>query len=205
MTNDLMSHAMPLFAERRTWLAVFWLSYGAWIVMETWIFSRDRRSARGVKADAASLPLFFVLLPAALIVAFLAPHLFGFAHMEFAGAPLFYASIFLILAGVLLRIWSVITLGHFFRTTVFIHDDHRLVTSGPYRLLRHPAYAGALLTFAGIGLAMGNWISLAAALGLTGVAYGWRIAVEEKALQARFGEAFENRARQTWALIPLVW
>ncbi len=105
----------------------------------------------------------------------------------------------------MLRLWAVITLGRFFRATVFIHEDHQLVASGPYRLLRHPAYAGALLTFSGIGLAMGNWISLAAAIGFPVTAYTWRITIEEKALGTRFGEAFENRRRQTWALIPFVW
>ena len=125
--------------------------------------------------------------------------------MTIPATPLFYASILLILVGAGWRGWAVVTLGRYFRTTVFIHEDHELISSGPYRWLRHPAYAGALLTFAGVGLAMGNWIALTAILGLTGIGYVRRILVEERALQARFGEAFMQRAHQTWALVPLIW
>jgi protein-S-isoprenylcysteine O-methyltransferase len=107
--------------------------------------------------------------------------------------------------GIALRLWAVITLGKHFRFTVHIHDDHKLVTNGPYRVLRHPAYTGGLFTISGIGLAMGNWISFAAAFLCLFVAYTWRIIVEEAAVRARFGEAFEAHRKRTWAIIPPVW
>ena len=88
---------------------------------------------------------------------------------------------------------------------MFIQDDHRLITSGPYRRLRNPSYTGGLLTFVGIGLALGNWLSLAAAAGALLVAYGWRIRAEEKALRERFGQAYADCMRRSWALIPLLW
>ena len=48
---------------------------------------------------------------------------------------------------------------------------------GPYRVLRHPSYTGGLLTMVGIGLAIGNWLSL---LLVVLAAYGYRIQVEER-------------------------
>jgi protein-S-isoprenylcysteine O-methyltransferase len=99
----------------------------------------------------------------------------------------------------------VLTLGAFFRTSVQLLDGQRLVTRGPYRLLRHPAYTGGILVFAGVGLSTGNWISTAVAPLAVAIAYAWRIHVEERALRERFGAEFETHRRRTWAVLPPVW
>jgi protein-S-isoprenylcysteine O-methyltransferase Ste14 len=56
------------------------------------------------------------------------------------------------LAGIALRQWSIRVLGRFFSTTVQVTSDQRIVTNGPYSVVRHPAYSGALLTLLGLGL-----------------------------------------------------
>jgi protein-S-isoprenylcysteine O-methyltransferase Ste14 len=61
------------------------------------------------------------------------------------------------------------------------------------------------MTITGIGLAMGNWVSLLSAAGCAISAYGWRIRIEERALRARFGAKFEQNRAQTWAVIPFIW
>jgi protein-S-isoprenylcysteine O-methyltransferase len=102
-----------------------------------------------------------------------------------------------------LRLWAVLALGRFFRITVLVQDQHRLVDTGPYRLLRHPAYTGRLLTMIGLGLAMRNWLSLAAIV-LVLLADAYRIRVEEQALRARFGESYERYAASRWRLVPFL-
>jgi protein-S-isoprenylcysteine O-methyltransferase len=97
------------------------------------------------------------------------------------------------------------TLGRFFRTHVTLLEEHRLVTDGPYRVLRNPAYTGTLATLAGLGLMQGYAFSLAAAVGPPLAAFAWRIRVEERALAERFGPAWEAWRRRTWALLPPVW
>jgi len=111
----------------------------------------------------------------------------------------------LIWAGLALRIWSVRTLGRYFRITVTTQDDHRLIDTGPYRRLSNPSYTGAMLTMAGIGLAMGNWASLAGIVLFSLAGFAWRIRVEEASLRARFGEDFIAYRKARWALIPLIW
>ena len=195
----------PLFTQNDHWRAIFWFSYACWAGMELFLILRDARAARGQKRDAGSRFAFFVLIPAGLFGAFFAPELWPFARIALPPAPIFYAAIGLIWAGIAFRLWAIVTLGQFFRTSVFVHEDHRLITSGPYRVLRHPSYTGSLITVTGIGLAVGNWLSLAIITGCAFLAYTLRMIVEEKALASHFGEEFTQHKRRTWAIIPFIW
>ena len=98
------------------------------------------------------------------------------------------------------------TLGRFFRTKVLVLDDHRLVTSGPYRVLRHPAYTGSILTLAGLGLAFGNWLSaLSAFVCILSPLPGEFWSRRKHSMRAQFGAAFQLHRRRTWAVIPFFW
>ena len=68
--------------------------------------------------------------------------------------------------GVALRWWTIRTLGKQFTRNLQIAEDHRVVVEGPYRRIRHPSYSGAILMFAGVGLGLGNALSLVACLGV---------------------------------------
>ncbi len=83
--------------------------------------------------------------------------------------------------------------------------DQPVVDRGPYRLIRHPAYAGGELALAGVGLASGNWLSPALYVLPWVVAHVYRIRVEERALEATLGEPYRAYCRRTWRLVPLVW
>jgi protein-S-isoprenylcysteine O-methyltransferase len=196
---------VPLHYVRPDWQGIFWISYWAWALFEIWVFSRDRRAAHGKRSDGGSVFVIFFFITVAITTAFVAPYAAPWARIALPAEPVFYTAIGLIWFGLIFRLWAILTLGRFFRTSVLIHDDHKLVTSGPYRVLRHPAYTGGVITMTGIGLAMGNWISLAGAFVCILMAYGWRIIFEEKALRARFGEAFEAHRKRTWAVIPFLW
>jgi protein-S-isoprenylcysteine O-methyltransferase len=197
--------AMTLFTQAPFWRQIFWDSYIVWVVFEVWVFTRDRKRVAGTARDQGSIILLVALLVAGLILAFTLPRTTPFARMALPPVPRVIAAILLIWSGMALRLWAILTLGKFFRTSVFILAEHQLVTAGPYRLLRHPAYTGSVITFAGIGLAMGNWLSLIAILACSLTGYGWRIHVEERALRERFGESFDTNRKRTWAVIPFVW
>ena len=71
--------------------------------------------------------------------------------------------------------------------------------------MRNPAYLGNLLTLVGVGLGLGNWLSVLA-LFLAGlIAFGWRIRVEDAAMTARFGDEHVAYRKRKAALIPFVW
>ncbi|PDT53899.1 MULTISPECIES: isoprenylcysteine carboxylmethyltransferase family protein [Sinorhizobium] len=80
----------------------------------------------------------------------------------------------------------------------------RVVTTGPYRYVRHPLYSGSLLFVAGTSLLLGSWWGLLAALGLAAL-LAIRIGIEEKALRAGLADYDAYAERVRYRLVPLVW
>jgi protein-S-isoprenylcysteine O-methyltransferase Ste14 len=121
------------------------------------------------------------------------------------GRPTIIAGEVLAVAGFALRMWAILTLDKFFTFVVGIAADHRVVQHGPYRLLRHPGYAGALLTLLGIGIALTNWLSLLLIVAVPVLALGIRIKVEEATLASALGGEYLGYAHRTARLIPGLW
>jgi protein-S-isoprenylcysteine O-methyltransferase Ste14 len=109
----------------------------------------------------------------------------------------------------LAALWiSFATLGEnsFAAPVVKIQQDRgqTVVATGPYRYVRHPMYAGALLFVAGTSLLLGSWWGLAAVLVLAAL-LGMRIQIEETALRAGLQGYDDYAGRVRYRLIPLVW
>ena len=81
---------------------------------------------------------------------------------------------------------------------------HKVVSDGPYAIVRHPMYAGALLLFAGTPLLLGSWWGLALAPVIT-VLLAARAVLEERTLARELDGYAEYAARVRYRLIPLVW
>ena len=110
-----------------------------------------------------------------------------------------------LVSGTAIRLAAVATLRHQFTTMVTIMAEHRIVDSGPYHCVRHPAYLGLLVCMLGFGLCSGHWVSLAIAAGLPLAAVIYRINVEERALLRRFGPAYAAYASRTKRLLPGIY
>lgn len=108
----------------------------------------------------------------------------------------------LIVAGAVLRVWAMLTLDRFFTFVVGIADDHRVVEEGPYRVIRHPGYAGAIIAMVGVGVALRNWLAVLLMLIVPPLVFAVRIRVEEVALVAALGQEYEDYARRTGSLVP---
>jgi protein-S-isoprenylcysteine O-methyltransferase len=106
------------------------------------------------------------------------------------------------IAGVAFRVWSVKTLGLYFTRTVRVADQQPLIESGPYRLVRHPAYTGFLAVGLGCGLALGTWLACAIIFVPTLVATVYRVRVEEEALVDGMGERYSDYIKRTKRFIP---
>ncbi len=117
----------------------------------------------------------------------------------------FVCGLVLMWLGIGLRQWAVWTLGRFFTVVVRVVDDQTVIDRGPYRWVRHPSYTGALLTLVGLGLALGNWLSVVALLVLPTIGLVVRIRVEERALLVALGEPYRAYAEHRRRLLPGVW
>ncbi|WP_306052207.1 methyltransferase family protein [Natronococcus wangiae] len=118
----------------------------------------------------------------------------------------FWAGLGTILLGVAVRQYAVRTLGDGFSLEVTVDEDDEVIDSGPYRWIRHPSYTGALFSLVGVGIAVGNWLSIVVVT-LAGLAgYGYRIRVEERALRDTLGDAYvEYASRTPYRLVPGLW
>lgn len=96
--------------------------------------------------------------------------------------------------------------NRFFMPAVRIQEErgHRVVDSGPYRLVRHPGYLAMLVFLPSAALAMGSWLALAPGLA-GGLAFAWRARGEDRFLQANLEGYAAYAVRTPWRLIPGVW
>jgi protein-S-isoprenylcysteine O-methyltransferase Ste14 len=109
------------------------------------------------------------------------------------------------LAGTALRAWAVATLGQWFTLTIQVRPGQPVIERGPYRVLRHPSYAGGELALLGVGLSSGSWLSPVLYVLPWLVAHAYRIRVEERAMLETLGEPYRAYCERTWRLIPYVW
>jgi protein-S-isoprenylcysteine O-methyltransferase len=96
------------------------------------------------------------------------------------------------------------TLGASYSRTLRTGVAQTLTEAGPYSLVRHPGYAGSLLTWIGFAVASRSLPVVAVVAGFLGLAYRDRIRAEEELLRRQL-PGYEQYARRTWRLIPYVW
>jgi protein-S-isoprenylcysteine O-methyltransferase len=111
----------------------------------------------------------------------------------------------LMVAGLGLRVWAVLTLGRFFTWFITVYDDHQVIRTGPFRFVRHPAYCGALILFVATMLFLHAWVGAALSLVFQLFAYVRRILYEEAMMIDRLGESYRVYTREVNALVPLLW
>jgi len=107
-------------------------------------------------------------------------------------------------AGLLFSVWARVHLGVNWSQEVTIKQDHQLVTSGPYGLVRHPIYMGLMTAFLGSAISRGEWRGLLA-FALVVVALWPKFRLEEKWMRERFGESYETYSRRVAALVPHIF
>ena len=166
-----------------------------------------RRSAGTIARSREPLPLIAGRLVVALplfggVVVYLAhPSWMAWASLDLPGWAR-WLGVALGIAVIPSVHWVLTNLGANVSETVLTKQEHRLVTSGPYRWVRHPLYTTGIALFTSIGLMAANWWVLGlAAIALLAV----RLVVvprEEAHLEAKFGDAYAQYRGGTGALLP---
>lgn len=181
----------------------FYIVFLVWIFgspLENRILSRGGQGKTKVEADRRSAMIINVSAFASIIAAFAS----AYASLAVMPPEVFCMGIGLMVAGVVLREWAVATLKGYYSYRVRIREDHRLIEKGPYRLIRHPAYSGSVLTLLGMGVVLLSGVGLIIVAILTSMSYAYRIRVEERALLTEFGEEYLRYMKRTKRLIPFL-
>ena len=109
----------------------------------------------------------------------------------------------LFVLGLAFAVWARVNIGRNWGTPMSQKAEPELVTSGPYRLTRHPIYSGILLAALGTALAL-SWFWLIAAA-LAGIYFVYAATVEERYLAEQFPGTYPEYRRSTKMLVPYIF
>ena len=109
----------------------------------------------------------------------------------------------LLAMGLAFAIWARVNIGRNWGTPMTQKNDPELVTSGPYRFVRHPIYSGILLGGVGTAVALG-W-QILALFGLSAIYFVYSATVEEKFLTQQFPDDYPAYKRSSKMLVPYVF
>jgi protein-S-isoprenylcysteine O-methyltransferase Ste14 len=137
-----------------------------------------------------------------VVVLFLLLHVFRSSSLAVHSPILKAVGVVVLLCGLGLAVWARIYLGSNWGMPMTQRDEPDLVTSGPYRFVRHPIYTGILGGLLGTSLAS-NLVGLIALL-LVGAYFVYSARVEERAMIDAFPDAYPTYRAQTKMLIPFV-
>jgi protein-S-isoprenylcysteine O-methyltransferase Ste14 len=171
-------------------------AYVAWLLLEARIAVAETRKGE-TRADRGTCEAYAMGRALTVITALAFPTRFT------APGPWMVIGLGVFLFGVGFRLAAIRTLGRFYSHRVRVMGDHQVVQSGPYRLVRHPAYAGMFTAHLGVVLFFFNLFALASLLLVLLPAMVVRIRVEEKALFQLPG--YREYAAKRSRLVPLAW
>ena len=163
-----------------------------------------KRARSGDVVDRGSFRMLWMTIVGSLFAAFIAPHSVPQANFSTSGG-LYEFGVGLFVAGLSLRWLAIFWLGKFFTVKVTIASDHRVIDTGPYRFVRHPSYTGALAAFLGLGICVGNWVSLLVIMIPITWAFIKRIDIEEVVLRSALDGPYAAYSRRTRRLVPFVY
>ena len=116
----------------------------------------------------------------------------------------FWLGAALMITGLLFAVWAREHLGRNWSRSVTIKQDHELITSGPYAVVRHPIYTGILTGFLGMAIAISQVRGFIVFV-LIFLAFWIKLRMEEQWMRSQFGETYATYAHQTAALVPYLF
>lgn len=116
----------------------------------------------------------------------------------------FWVGAVITVSGLLFAVWAREHLGRNWSRSVTIKQDHELITTGPYAVLRHPIYTGILAGFLGLAIAISE-VRGFVAVALVFLVFGVKLSMEEKWMHSQFGETYAAYVHRTAALVPYLF
>jgi protein-S-isoprenylcysteine O-methyltransferase Ste14 len=121
-----------------------------------------------------------------------------------AGFWPFWLGASVMVAGLLFAVWARERLGRNWSRSVTIKQDHELITTGPYAVVRHPIYTGILAGILGTAIALSQVRGFIVFV-LIFLMFWFKLRMEEQWMRSQFGETYATYAHQTAALVPYLF
>ncbi len=172
-----------------------------WVGSEIVLARTKRSQSTDLQCDKSSLRVLWITIAIAVNFGIL----FSFqpiGHFGNGSQIVPIAGLIFIVCGLLVRWLAIFSLKRQFTVDVSITEDHRIIRNGMYRFVRHPAYAGSLLSFLGLALCFSNYVSILMIFVPICAAFLYRIHIEEDALINAFGSEYLDYRASTKRLIP---
>jgi protein-S-isoprenylcysteine O-methyltransferase Ste14 len=185
-------------------MIIFFIVWSIWLVAEI-ILNRLLRSKENKEKDydKGSIATIWRVIGVANTLAVVSAYFIKLPMSHHLLVP--YTGLFMLGFGMLGRMYSIRMLGRMFTVNVNVSNNHRLVKTGIFKYIRHPAYLGVIISFVGFGLSLNNWLSLFIVSIAVSAVMIHRINIEEKALLEKFGAEYEVYQKSTYRLIPLIY
>jgi protein-S-isoprenylcysteine O-methyltransferase Ste14 len=177
-----------------TIILVVWIAF--WIYWLTAAIGSKRGRTRWGRLAGIRVAIILIVLLLVRAKAFKGQTITSDLWLQGVGLVIF-------LAGLAVAVWARLYLGRNWGTPMSEKVDPELVTTGPYRRVRHPIYSGIILAMAGTAVAV-SWY-WAIAFVLTGGYFVYSAVMEERYMTGRFPDAYPNYKRSTKMLIPFVF
>jgi len=193
----------------RPWLAphltqispITLISLIPWVLFSLYWEIEAKNSAPALSSESKTARMVHVVLSNIAVVLIILPIRGLNQRFEPDALPIKVAGLAAECAGLALAIWARRVLGRNWSGEITIKEDHELVRSGPYKLIRHPIYTALLVMCAGTAIVSGQMHALAG-LALAILAYLRKTRLEETNLVNAFGTRYSQYREDTWALLP---
>jgi protein-S-isoprenylcysteine O-methyltransferase Ste14 len=173
-----------------------------WIAAEISLARKTRLDSQSMSEnEERSQWVLWITVVVSLIIAMIFKT-FAWSPIPIQYLPRQLVALMLFVAGLYFRYAAVGRLGRFFTTNVSIQDEHVLIIDGPYRWVRHPAYTGLLMALVAAGIAMGDLLALMLLTVPSFFAFKYRIGIEERMLNKKFGTSYHDYSKTTTKLLP---
>jgi protein-S-isoprenylcysteine O-methyltransferase Ste14 len=177
-----------------------------WIVFVVYwrVKAADTKANQRLEPAASGvLRVLIFLIAIALLSIPRIPLLWLYVQLWPSGYWPFWLGAAITVAGLLFAVWAREHLGRNWSSSVTIKQDHELITTGPYAVVRHPIYTGILTGFLGMAIAISQVRGFIVFV-LIFVVFWFKFRVEEKWMRTQFGERYAAYAGKTAALVPYI-
>jgi len=181
-------------------LSLIWLAWVvSWMVASFWS-GRTKAHVPTLESWAYQLP---IVLGAIMLLPF-TERILGAKQLYNIGNVGTYAVALVVVLGLCFTWWGRIHLGRFWSNSITHKEDHQIIDTGPYGLVRHPIYTGQIIGLLASGIAIATWTAM---LGVILISLGeWQKArMEERFLSVELGaEAYGTYCRRVPMIVPFL-